>query len=122
MMSENRPQPPPEIQPLPVPSSWKVESLKQETSRVVGWIRISKRADDHWEVYFKNRNDLMVLLCHSLSYQNAINLQHELQALLKRYNYIPFTPGESNVKRDPVQGDEQAQGQVQGGVEASKRD
>lgn len=85
MDHNQRNQPPPD----------EVEQRAGACSRVRGWPRIVNR-DGRCEVYWKGHSDVMILIAHSLSLDNAESLCRDIDNVTRKYRDIPFSEG-SNV-------------------------
>lgn len=121
--NNQHPQPPPEIvhwtlqpgsQQMYQPERRVEDPRYPEESRVVGWARTSHR-HDRFEVYWKGRSDVMVLIAHTLSKENAEAMCRDIVNICKRYNGIPFIEVQ-NVRNKPVEVNEQTKGNSQGSM------
>lgn len=113
---ESRPQPP----PIPIP--WqdrepRMENPREpEVSKIKGWLRMMVRYDKH-ELYWKGRNDVAILVAHTLNADDADSMMRELNNILRKYDQRPFIPERNNVQHTKIANSQQTQDGSKGSLE-----
>lgn len=109
-------------QPPPVP--WQPQEPRMENprepevSRIKGWLRMMVRYDKH-ELYWKGRNDVAILVAHTLNAKDAESMMREINTILRKYDQRPFNPESANVQHSEIANHQQTQDGSQGSLESS---